>query len=67
MTLIVEAFILGNYYKDDYGVIEEETIMFVVNSLFVPVFWAINPIYLYRKFLRWRHYGKQHFTQEEAN
>lgn len=64
MTLIVEAFILGNYYKHDYGVIEEETIMYIINSLFVPIFWAINPMFLYRKFMAWRNRNSMHFTQQ---
>lgn len=67
MTLIVEAFMLKNYYKHSYGVIEQETIMYFVNSVFVPLFWAINPIYLYKKYLVWKHHGSKFFTQAEAN
>ena len=63
MTLIVEAFILKNYYQHDFGVIEEETIMYIVNSVFVPIFWAINPIYLYKKCVASRHKGEKYYTQ----
>lgn len=43
MTLVVEAWQLKNYYSHPYGVVEEETIMFVMNAIFIPVFWLINP------------------------
>lgn len=41
--------------------------MYMVNSLFVPIFWAINPMFLYKKFIAWRNRNSKHFTQQEAN
>lgn len=67
MTLIVEAFLLKNYYKHDYGVVEEETIMFMINSLFVPILWLINPSYLAYRYNKWKSFGQKCYTQAEAN
>ena len=67
MTLAVEDFSLNNYYAHPYGVIEEETLMFFLNSFFVPFYWLVNPLYLVKLFKRSRNYGKASLTQEEAN
>lgn len=67
MTLIIEDFLFSNFFKHNFGVIEEETIMFLFNSVFVPLFWLINPMYLLRRFQRWRHFKSKHLTQHEAN
>lgn len=52
MTLAVEAITFKNFYTHNYGVIEEETIMFFVTSLLVPLIWFINPFNLYQKIRR---------------
>lgn len=41
--------------------------MYVVNSLFVPLFWAIHPVYLFKRIKLHFNKGKKHFTQAEAN
>jgi hypothetical protein len=41
--------------------------MFLFNSIFVPLFWLINPMYLARMFKRWRLFGSANLTQSEAN
>ena len=41
--------------------------MFILNSVFVPVFWLINPKHLFKKFRRHRKYGRPDMTQREAN
>ena len=64
MTLVVEASQFSNYYQYPYGVIEEETIMFFMNAVFVPFFWLINPFQIVKKIKRWLNYGKKSFTQE---
>lgn len=66
MTLLVEAFFFKNYSKE-YGVIQEETIMYMVNSLFVPFFWLVNPVYQLRKFKQNRSQKSGLYTQAEAN
>ena len=67
MTLAVEDFSLHNYYSHPYGVIEEETLMFFLNSFFVPLYWLVNPLYLVKLLKRSINYGKASLTQEEAN
>ena len=67
MTLAVEDFSLHNYYSHPYGVIEEETLMFFLNSFFVPLYWLVNPLYLVKLLKRSINYGKTSLTQEEAN
>lgn len=41
--------------------------MFFINSFFVPLFWLINPSYLYKLYRRRKNYGKANLTQLEAN
>lgn len=67
MTLAVEDITYHNFFSHEYGVIEEESIMFFVNALFIPLFMLVNPVQL--KILISRHFkkGKSHFTQAEAN
>lgn len=67
MTLAVEAVSFQNYYSHLFGVIDEETIMFFLNALFVPLFWLINPFQLYKLLQRKLGYGKRELTQREAN
>lgn len=63
MTLAVEALRLKNYYSHLYGVIDEETIMFFMNSFFIPLFWLINPFRIIKKIKRKVKYGKRSLTQ----
>lgn len=67
MTLAVEAIRFENYCKHPYGIIEEETIMFFMNSFFVPVFWLVNPTRIFKSLKRKIKYGKKNLTQKEAN
>jgi hypothetical protein len=67
MTLFVEAFTYGNFYTHHYGVIEEESIMFFMNALLVPVIWAINPFQIYVLIKRKLNFGSKVLTQREAN
>lgn len=41
--------------------------MFFMNSLFVPIIWAINPFQLFVLVRRHLNYGKKNLTQREAN
>lgn len=63
MTLLVEDVTLHNIYKEDFGVVEEESIMFFVNALFVPLLWLINPWYILRVIKRRISRGKTDITQ----
>ena len=67
MTLAVEAVRFNNYYSHLYGVIDEETVMFFFNALFVPLFWLINPVQLVKICKRKLKYGRRDLTQKEAN
>lgn len=67
MTLAVEAIRFHNYYSHPYGVVEEESIMFFMNSFFVPFFWLINPTRIFKEIKRSLKYGKPYLTQKEAN
>lgn len=67
MTLAVEAIRFENYYKHAYGVIDEETIMFFLNSSFVPFFWLVNPSRIFKYIKRKLYFGKRSMTQREAN
>lgn len=67
MTLAVEAIRFKNYYSHPYGVIDEETIMFFMNSFFIPVFWLVNPFRLLKQLRRRWLFGRRSLTQLEAN
>jgi len=60
----VEDLRFHNFYDHPYGVIEEESVMFFMNALFVPFIWLINPwqimVLLKRKF----NYGCKDLTQK---
>jgi Mg2+/Co2+ transporter CorB len=43
MTLLVEDIAFQNIYKESYGVVEEESIMFFFSAFLVPLIWIINP------------------------
>lgn len=67
MTLAVEDLRFHNFYMHPYGVIEEETVMFFMNALFVPFIWLINPWQLTVLIKRRFNYGRKDLTQKEAN
>lgn len=41
--------------------------MFFMNSFFIPFFWLVNPLRIWKIIKRKFNYGKKHLTQEEAN
>jgi hypothetical protein len=63
MTLAVEAYRFNNYYTHAYGVIEEESIMFFMNAFFVPFFWVVNPMRIFKQIKRYFKKGKRSLTQ----
>ena len=67
MTLAVEAFTLENYFTHEFGVIEEETVMFFLTAFFVPLIWAINPLQIVKLIKRKINFESQLLTQREAN
>ncbi len=67
MTLAVEDLRFHNFYQHPYGVIEEETVMFFMNALFVPLIWLINPWQIGVLIKRKWYYGRKDLTQKEAN
>ena len=66
MTLAVEAITFKNFYSHQYGVIEEETIMFFVTAFFIPLVWLIHPYNLFKK-LQLKMNENTLVTQEKAN
>jgi hypothetical protein len=56
-----------NIYEHDYGVIEEETMMYCFAAFFVPFIWLINPWYAWKKVRQILNRGSQLMTQAEAN
>lgn len=67
MTLATEAIKFQNYYGHPYGVVDEETIMFFMNSFFVPFFWLVNPMRIIKLIKRKCMKGRKDMTQDEAN
>lgn len=67
MTLFVEDFTLNNVYKEEFGVVEEESIMFFFNAFLVPIIWLINFERLVKLFKRWLYKGSNDLTQREAH
>ena len=66
MTLAVEAITFRNFYSHEYGVIEEETIMFFVTAFLIPLIWFIHPYNLWRRF-QYRKFKNKLVSQEKAN
>ena len=67
MTLLVEDAVYHNIYSEEYGVAEEESIMFFLDGFFIPLIWLVHPWWIIRRIQRWYYYGKTHLTQREAN
>lgn len=67
MTLFVEDFSFHNIYSKEYGVVEEESIMFFLNSFFIPLIWVVHPWQILHLLKRKWKYGRKDVTQKEAN
>ena len=67
MTILVEGITFNNVYTHQYGIIEEETLMYFFVAFFVPLVWLINPWYISKWIQRERKKGSPFLTQEEAN
>lgn len=67
MTITVEALMHKNYYSHPFGIVEEESLMFIFSSILVPLIWLIHPYQLAHKFQRWLYEGTEYVTQKEAN
>ena len=63
MTLAVEAITFHNFYAHEYGVIEEESIMFFINTFFLPLVWLVNPWQIKKLILKNLNKDKLHYTQ----
>ena len=64
MTLAVQDLKFNNFYKSSYGVVEQETIMFMMNAVFVPFIWLINPWHLVVLIRRKVNWGRKDLTQK---
>jgi len=67
MTLLVEVIRFDNVFAHEYGVVDEESIMFIFSAFIVPIIWLVNPWYLYNEIKRKMYFGHSHFNQKEAN
>lgn len=67
MTLAVEDITFHNFYAHEFGVIEEESVMFFINAFFVPLIWLVNPWQIKQLVLRRFKRNKNYYTQAEAN
>ena len=67
MTILVEGVTFNNVYTHQYGIIEEETLMYFFVAFFVPLVWLINPWYIAKWIKRERKKDSPLLTQEEAN
>ena len=61
---LAEDWRFHNIYSHDFGVTEEETIMFVMNGFLAPCIWLINPWYLAKRVKQRIGYGDKFMTQE---
>lgn len=67
MTLAVEDITFRNFYAHEFGVIEEESVMFFINAFFVPLIWLVNPWQIKQLLMRRFRKNKNYYTQGEAN
>ena len=67
MTLLVEGATFKNVFNYEFGIVEEESIMFMINAFFIPFLWLVNPLQLFRILRRKYREGKEEYTQREAN
>lgn len=67
MTLAVEDITYHNFYSHEFGVIEEESIMFFLNAFFIPLLMFVNPWQIKRVVVRYFKKEKKYYTQDEAN
>lgn len=64
MTLLVEDLRFNNIYTHSYGVIEEESIIFIMNGLIAPLIWIINPWHIFKTLKKNYYYGSKLITQD---
>jgi len=64
MTFLVEDLRFKNIYTHNYGVIEEETIIFMMNGFIAPLIWIINPWHIYKTLKKNYYYGSKLITQD---
>ena len=57
MTLIVEAMMYQNYYTHHLGLIEEQSLMFFVVALLIPLILWIHPYNMFKNWRRDKVYG----------
>ena len=67
MTIVVEALVHHNYYSHPFGVIEEESMMFIFSAVLIPLIWIINPYQLHHLYKRNKYRDSTKVTQKEAN
>jgi hypothetical protein len=67
MTLFVEDLSFHNIYSEQYGVVEEESIMFFLNAFFIPLIWVVHPWQIVHLIKRRLSFGRKDLTQKEAN
>jgi len=60
MTILVEDISLHNIYREEYGVIEEKSIMFFFSAFLEPLIWLVL-------LKRWWFRGRNDLTQREAH
>jgi len=58
MTLLVEGVTFNNVFEYEFGIVEEESIMFMVNGFFIPFLWLVNPLQIFRVIQRRKKYGR---------
>lgn len=63
MKIVVETTQFNNYYRQDFGIIEEESLMFVFSAVFLPLLWLVHPNRLIHLVKRWVYYGRECVTQ----
>jgi hypothetical protein len=63
MTLLVEDIAFQNIYKESYGVVEEESIMFFFSAFLVPLIWIINPWHIFKVIKRRLFKDRTDYTQ----
>ena len=67
MSVVVEAVLNNNYYSHQFGIIEEESWMFVVSAVLVPIIWLVHPYQLCHRYKRWKYQNSEEVTQKKAN
>lgn len=66
MSLAVQALVFDNIIYQ-YGVVQNETIMFFFNAFIVNLIWIVHPQYYIHRIARWYYFGVKNITQKQAN